>query len=193
MPEPTQEDHFASAATRHFHDGDYLRKGSRLPSADHLYGFAAECAVKSLLLRFTEVTIGPLEGEEKPSAKPRVRHPEDSERIIEFGHVNELVGWAGWNHRHQAEALVNLLMDRSSVDGWSKGDPRFVPLLAGLQEIVPWVHQWYDAYDEEWGDNPAQEFQTALNRGSVERNLSQDDLRAWRPEKKRVGRKKAAE
>ncbi|MCX5342983.1 hypothetical protein [Streptomyces atratus] len=62
MPEPTQEDHFASAATRHFHDGDYLRKGSRLPSADHLYGFAAECAVKSLLLRFTDVTIGPLEG-----------------------------------------------------------------------------------------------------------------------------------
>ncbi|MGW0959411.1 hypothetical protein ACWD4K_10315 [Streptomyces gelaticus] len=93
MPEPTQEEHFASAAERHFHDGDYLRKGSRLPSADHLYGFAAECAVKSLLLRFTDVTIGPLEGEgeEKPSAKPRVRHPEDSERIIEFGHVNELV------------------------------------------------------------------------------------------------------
>ncbi|MET9656056.1 BREX-2 system adenine-specific DNA-methyltransferase PglX [Streptomyces sp. NPDC006510] len=104
-----------------------------------------------------------------------------------------LLGWAGWNHRDQAEALVNLLMDRSSVDGWSKDDPRFVPLLAGLQEIMPWVHQWYDAYDEEWGDNPAQEFQTALNRGSVDRNLSQDDLRAWRPEKKRAGRKKAAE
>ncbi|MFH9297228.1 hypothetical protein [Streptomyces sp. NPDC017520] len=91
MPELTQEQHFASAATRHFRDGDYLRKGSCLPSADHLYGFAAECAVKSLLLRFTEVAIGPLEGEEKPSAKPRVRHPEDAERIIEFGHVNELV------------------------------------------------------------------------------------------------------
>lgn len=104
-----------------------------------------------------------------------------------------LLGWAGWNHRDQAEALVNLLMDRSSVDGWSKDDPRFVPLLAGLQEIMPWVHQWYDAYDEEWGDNPAQEFQTALNRGRADRNLSQDDLRAWRPEKKRAGRKKAAE
>ncbi|MER6104587.1 BREX-2 system adenine-specific DNA-methyltransferase PglX [Streptomyces sp. NPDC001832] len=104
-----------------------------------------------------------------------------------------LLGWAGWNHRDQAEALVNLLMDRSSVDGWSKDDPRFLPLLAGLQEIMPWVHQWYDAYDEEWGDNPAQEFQTALNRGRADRNLSQDDLRAWRPEKKRAGRKKAAQ
>lgn len=104
-----------------------------------------------------------------------------------------LLGWAGWNHRDQAEALVNLLMDRASVDGWSVDDPRFVPLLAGLREIMPWVHQWYDVYDEEWGDNPAQEFQTALNRGAVDRNLSQDDLRAWRPEKKRAGRKKAAE
>ncbi|MEK8143671.1 hypothetical protein NKH18_21550 [Streptomyces sp. M10(2022)] len=91
MPEPTQQQHFASAASRHFHDGDYLRKGSRLPSADHLYGFAAECAVKSLLLHFTDVQMEPLEGEEKPSAKPRARHPEDAERIIEFGHVNELV------------------------------------------------------------------------------------------------------
>lgn len=88
---------------------------------------------------------------------------------------------------------MNLLMDRASVDGWSVDDPRFVPLLAGLREIMPWVHQWYDVYDEEWGDNPAQEFQTALNRGAVDRNLSQDDLRAWRPEKKRAGRKKAAE
>ncbi|MEK8143659.1 BREX-2 system adenine-specific DNA-methyltransferase PglX [Streptomyces sp. M10(2022)] len=65
-----------------------------------------------------------------------------------------LLGWAGWNHRDQAEALVNLLMDRSSVDGWSTDDPRFVPLLAGLHEIMPWVRQWYDADDEEWGANP---------------------------------------
>lgn len=43
-----------------------------------------------------------------------------------------LLGWAGCNHRDQAEALVNLLMDRSSVDGWSADDARFVPLLAGL-------------------------------------------------------------
>jgi hypothetical protein len=98
-----------------------------------------------------------------------------------------LLGWVGWNRRDQAEVLVNLLMERSSVDGWSKGDPRFVPLLAGLQEITPWVHQRYDAYDEEWGDNPAQKFQTALNRGAVDRNLSQDDLRSWRPGKASLG------
>lgn len=103
-----------------------------------------------------------------------------------------LLGWAGWNHRDQAEALVNLVNDRERVDGWLKDDPRFIPLLAGLREIMPWVHQWYDEYDEEWGDNPAQEFQTALNRGCAQRHLSESDLRAWRPEKKRGGRKRTA-
>lgn len=58
---------------------------------------------------------------------------------------------------------------------------------------MPWVRQWYDVDGVEWGANRAQEFQTALNRGSTDRNLSQEDFRAWRPEKKRAGRKRAAE
>ncbi|WP_413254607.1 DUF7008 domain-containing protein [Streptomyces europaeiscabiei] len=103
-----------------------------------------------------------------------------------------MLGWAGWNHRDQAEALVNFVNDRSSVDGWDKEDPRFVPLLAGLQEIMPWVDQWYDEDDPAWGGNPAEEFRTVLNRGRAERHLSESDLRDWRPEKKRGGRRSAA-
>ncbi|MFW6695737.1 BREX-2 system adenine-specific DNA-methyltransferase PglX [Streptomyces sp. MAR4 CNX-425] len=121
------------------------------------------------------------------------------ERFISYpgastdGDPSLLLGWAGWNHRDQAEAVVNLITDRVSQDGWAKEDPRFVPLLAGLQEIMPWVHQWYDEHDEEWGDNPAREFQTALNVGCADRGLSTADLRAWRPEKRGRGRAKAAE
>ncbi|MGV4981637.1 hypothetical protein ACVB8X_00620 [Streptomyces sp. NRAIS4] len=94
MPQLTQEDHFASAAERHFRDADYLRDDGRLPAADHLYGFAAECATKSLLLRFTEVSMDPKPGETNPSSKPWAEHPDhlgDPDRIIEFGHVNQLV------------------------------------------------------------------------------------------------------
>ncbi|MGW2891569.1 BREX-2 system adenine-specific DNA-methyltransferase PglX [Streptomyces griseoruber] len=96
-----------------------------------------------------------------------------------------LIGWAGWNHRHQAEALVNLLNDRLNVDGWRKEDPRFVPLLAGLAEFMPWVKQWHDEYDDEWEGNPAEDFNSALVAGMYGRQLSMDDLTAWRPEKKR--------
>ncbi|MGW0489007.1 BREX-2 system adenine-specific DNA-methyltransferase PglX [Streptomyces olivaceus] len=109
------------------------------------------------------------------------------------GDPSLLLGWAGWNHRDQAEALVNLISDRAEQDGWKREDPRFVPLLAGLLEIMPWVHQWYDEYDEEWGDNPAREFQTALNKGCSDRHLSEADLRGWRPEKGRGGRRKPVE
>ncbi|MFB7554486.1 BREX-2 system adenine-specific DNA-methyltransferase PglX [Streptomyces brevispora] len=104
-----------------------------------------------------------------------------------------LLGWAGWNHREQAEALTNLINDRAERDGWKKEDPRFVPLLAGLQEAMPWVHQWYDEFDAEWDGNPAEEFQSALNLGRTDRHLSESDLRNWRPERKRGGRRKAAE
>ncbi|MEU4304005.1 BREX-2 system adenine-specific DNA-methyltransferase PglX [Streptomyces rochei] len=96
-----------------------------------------------------------------------------------------LIGWAGWNHRYQAEALVNLLNDRLNVDGWRKEDPRFVPLLAGLAEVMPWVKQWHNEYDDEWEGNPAEEFNSALVAGLYGRHLSRDDLTSWRPEKKR--------
>ncbi|MFI7243262.1 hypothetical protein [Streptomyces qinglanensis] len=93
MPELKQEDHFASAAGRHFRDADYLRDDGRLPAADHLYGFAAECATKSLLLRFTDVTMEPKPDEGAPSPKPWAKNPDPDHhrQLIEFGHVNELV------------------------------------------------------------------------------------------------------
>ncbi|MGX9874246.1 BREX-2 system adenine-specific DNA-methyltransferase PglX [Streptomyces cellulosae] len=104
-----------------------------------------------------------------------------------------LLGWAGWNHRDQADALVGLIRSRVETGGWTKDDPRFVPLLAGLLEVLPWVHQWYGEYDEEWEGNPAEEFQAALDTGRAERELSEADLVNWRPEKKKGGRQKKSE
>ncbi|MFF0685997.1 BREX-2 system adenine-specific DNA-methyltransferase PglX [Streptomyces albogriseolus] len=104
-----------------------------------------------------------------------------------------LLGWAGWNHRDQADALVGLIRSRVETGGWTKDDPRFVPLLAGLREVLPWVHQWYGEYDEEWEGNPAEEFQAALDTGRAERELSEADLVNWRPEKKAGGRRKKSE
>ncbi|MEW1869237.1 BREX-2 system adenine-specific DNA-methyltransferase PglX [Streptomyces caelestis] len=104
-----------------------------------------------------------------------------------------LLGWAGWNHRDQADALVGLIRSRVETGGWTKDDPRFVPLLAGLREVLPWVHQWYGEYDEEWEGNPAEEFQSALDTGRAERELSEADLVNWRPEKKAGGRRKKSE
>jgi len=41
---------FDEAAIRHFRDGGFLSERGSLDNADQLYGFAAECAIKSALI-----------------------------------------------------------------------------------------------------------------------------------------------
>lgn len=101
-----------------------------------------------------------------------------------------LLGWAGWDHKDQAQALINLVNDRTDEAGWDT--ERITPLLAGLQEIMLWVHQWHGKPDEEWGGTPSEEYQAYLDEQRAKHGLSADDLTAWRPEKKaRGGRRKA--
>jgi hypothetical protein len=56
-----------------------------------------------------------------------------------------LYAWAGWNHLQQAQALAALYVERKDRDGW-KG-PELAPILAGLQELVPWLKQWHNDLD----------------------------------------------
>ncbi len=98
-----------------------------------------------------------------------------------------LIGWAGWDHKDQAQALVNLVNDRASHAGWDTD--RLTPLLAGLSELMPWVHQWHGEYDAEWDGIPAEEYQAYLDEQRTKRELSLDVLRASRPAATTRGRK----
>jgi hypothetical protein len=42
-------ENYADAALRHWHDAQLLEEENRVENADHLYGFAAECAIKKVL------------------------------------------------------------------------------------------------------------------------------------------------
>ncbi|MFF4137511.1 BREX-2 system adenine-specific DNA-methyltransferase PglX [Streptomyces mirabilis] len=101
-----------------------------------------------------------------------------------------LLGWAGWDHRDQAQALVNLVKDRTSQLSWD--NPRITPLLAGLAELMPWVRQWFGTDDHEWGGNAAEEFGTFLDTERTKRGLTAEQLASWRPAPKTRGRKAAA-
>lgn len=101
-----------------------------------------------------------------------------------------LLGWAGWDHRDQAQALVNLVKDRTSQLSWDNA--RITPLLAGLAELMPWVRQWFGADDHEWGGNAAEEFGTFLDTERAKRGLTVEQLASWRPAPKTRGRKAAA-
>lgn len=98
-----------------------------------------------------------------------------------------LLGWAGWDHKDQAQALVNLVNDRIGQAGWDTA--RITPLLAGLAEVLPWVHQWHGEFDEEWDGVPAEEYQAYLDEQRTRHGLTLDELRVWRPAAPTRGRR----
>ncbi len=111
------------------------------------------------------------------------------ERFISYleaspdGDPTLLLGWAGWDHKDQAQALVNVINDRTLEAGWEA--ERLRPLLAGLAEVMPWVKQWHGEYDAEWGGVPADEYQAFLDEQLTKHQLAMPDLTAWRPETRR--------
>jgi hypothetical protein len=95
------------------------------------------------------------------------------------GDSSAVVGWAGWDHLEQARALATLIFERQQHESWS--GEQVLPLVAGLVELEPWLHQWFDPVDPLFGGSPA-----AYLTGLIDQQLSaagktRDDCKAWRP------------
>ncbi|GDY34024.1 hypothetical protein GTS_56570 [Gandjariella thermophila] len=107
------------------------------------------------------------------------------ERFISYpaasreGDGSLLLGWAGWDHREQAQALAVLITQRRTDDGWDK--ERVAPLLAGLAELLPWVKQWHGEVDPIYGASPGEIYEGFLDGQLAELDLARDDLARWRP------------
>jgi len=78
-----------------------------------------------------------------------------------------VIGWAGWDHLDQAQALATLYFSRKTEDGWPA--ERLLPLLAGLVELEPWLHQWHHDPTPGYPGNPA-EFYTGLINAELNAN-----------------------
>ncbi|MGI9003340.1 MAG: BREX-2 system adenine-specific DNA-methyltransferase PglX [Pseudonocardia sp.] len=90
-----------------------------------------------------------------------------------------LLGWAGWDHREQAQALAVLISRRFGEDGWPV--ERVTPLLAGLAEVMPWVRQWHGEVDARYGASPTDIYSGFLDGQLAELQLTVAALRSWRP------------
>lgn len=93
-----------------------------------------------------------------------------------------VVGWAGWNHLQQATALI-AYYDARKREGWDA--KRLTPLLAGLDQLLPWIHQWHPEIDPEFGETAGQSFETMLKADAHELGLTLEDIRAWTPPAKK--------
>ncbi|MDX3527053.1 BREX-2 system adenine-specific DNA-methyltransferase PglX [Streptomyces sp. ID05-39B] len=111
------------------------------------------------------------------------------ERFISYGQTNaptpELYGWAGWDHREQAQALAtyftNTVLSTEEI----------TPFLAGLLELQPWLSQWHNEFDMLYSGSPADFFAGYRQQKQGEHGLTDDDLRDWRPQAATRGRRAA--
>ncbi|TCJ33277.1 BREX-2 system adenine-specific DNA-methyltransferase PglX [Parafrankia sp. BMG5.11] len=115
------------------------------------------------------------------------------ERFISYrpaGRDNDptlLIGWAGFDHREQAQALATLIVDRRDNDGWD--GTRLTPLVAGLREVMPWVRQWHDEVDPLYDGSPAEVYDAFLAETMGQLTLTEDALASWRPPAPTRGRR----
>ncbi|MEU4258406.1 BREX-2 system adenine-specific DNA-methyltransferase PglX [Streptomyces fradiae] len=112
------------------------------------------------------------------------------ERFISYGQTNaatpELYGWAGWDHREQAQALATYFTNTAL------STEEITPFLAGLLELQPWLSQWHNEFDVLYSGSPADFFAGYRQQKQGEHGLTDDDLRDWRPPAATRGRRAAA-
>lgn len=115
------------------------------------------------------------------------------ERWVSYSHCSTdsdptlVVGWAGWNHFEQATALI-AYYDARKREGWDA--KRLTPLLAGLDQLLPWIHQWHPEIDAEFGETLGQSYEAMLKADAHELGLTLEDIRAWEPPQKTTTRRK---
>jgi len=101
-----------------------------------------------------------------------------------------LVGWAGWDHQQQAQALAGLVEARQTSDGW--GTEQLAPLLAGLGELVPWLKQWHNDLDPATGQRLGDFYDDYLTSKCAQLQIDRSTLGDWRPPTTTRGSKKKA-
>ncbi len=96
------------------------------------------------------------------------------------GDRSPVIGWAGWTALEQAQALGEAYQRLRLDEAWSP--ERLRPLLAGLDELVPWLRQWFNQPDPSHGSlRLGDYFDGFVDEQCRALGLGRDQLAAWRP------------
>ena len=107
------------------------------------------------------------------------------ERFISYpgaapeGDTGLLALWAGYNHLEHTQALIAHYQ-------WAKDQPTWtpaqaIPLLASLDQLIPWLKQWHNDLDPTHGVRLGDSYAEFLATECHELNVTVKDLRAWKP------------
>ncbi|MFN4778099.1 MAG: DUF7008 domain-containing protein [Pseudanabaena sp.] len=107
------------------------------------------------------------------------------ERWIAFPHCQSedgtlAIAWAGYNHLQLAQTLSTYYLDIKERIGGSN-DPRLAPLLASLVELIPWLKQWHNDIDPEFGLAMGDYYEGFLIEEAKAIGHTVESLKAWEP------------
>jgi hypothetical protein len=107
------------------------------------------------------------------------------ERFVSFpGIVGQdgtgMIAWAGLNHLQLAKVIGDFYgLVQTDIGG--SDDPRLVPLLAAIHELIPWIRQWHPGNDPAYGSEPAEFFESFVQTDAAALGMTVADVIAWQP------------
>lgn len=107
------------------------------------------------------------------------------ERFVSFPFVTgadgqTMIAWAGLDHLQLAKAIGDFYgLVQNDIGG--SDDPRLVPLLAAIHELIPWIRQWHAGNDPVYGGEPADFFEDFLRTEAAGRGMTVAEVIAWQP------------
>lgn len=101
-----------------------------------------------------------------------------------------VIGWAGLNHLQRAQAIAAWYLDRKESEGWSA--EQLKPMLVALDELIPWLKQWHNDIDPDFGERLGDYYEGFLLEELRTLEVSRDELSHWEPPviKRSGGRRK---
>jgi hypothetical protein len=94
-----------------------------------------------------------------------------------------VVAWAGYNHLQLAQSISGYFVEIQERLG-GRDDPRLIPLLACLLELLPWLKQWHNEVDPEFGMAMGDYFEGFIAEEARQLGQTLPEIKAWTPPKK---------
>lgn len=98
-----------------------------------------------------------------------------------------LYGWAGWNPAQRVRALAASYLQIEQGSGVDA--VHLIPLLAAIDEELPWVLQWHNAMDPELDVRPGDYFRSWLGEQLNRHGWTSETLASWKPVARARGRR----
>ena len=99
-----------------------------------------------------------------------------------------LIAWAGYDHLQLAKAIAAHYVHVQEQEG-GRDDPRLVPLLACLIELLPWLKQWHNEIVPEFNLGMGDYFEGFVQDEARQMGRTIEEVRAWQPPARAVRRR----